>query len=72
MLIKANRFPLILKPAVHTIKRWLQWMKGLEKGMSNKDVAAKHGLPESTVSTIKWKKRKTENMGPWGGGKVCI
>ena len=52
MLIKANRFPLILKPAVHPIKRWLQWMKGLEKGMSNKDVAAKHGLPESTVSNI--------------------
>ena len=47
-------------------------MKGLEKGMNNKDVAAKHGLPENTVSTIKWKKRKTENMGPWVGGKVCI
>ena len=37
-------------------------MKGLEKGRGNKDVAAKHGLPENTVSTLKRKKREEQKI----------
>ena len=44
-------------------------LKDLEKGMTNKDVAAKHGIPKNTLST--WVKNKHKLQLLWKR-KECL
>ena len=41
---------------VHTLREKCQSLKDIEKGLPNKDVAAKYGVPKNTLST--WVKIK--------------
>ena len=65
-----------------TLREKCQSLKDLEKGMSNKDVAAKYGVPKNTLSTWvkskeklflrsarKRKQRKTPPKAPYGGSR---
>ena len=44
------------KYSQETLREKFQALKDLEKGQSNKDVAAKHNVPKNTLST--WVKNK--------------
>ena len=51
-MLVANKRKLVNK----TLKEKCAALKDLEKGVSNKDVAAKYGVPKNTIST--WAKSK--------------
>ena len=50
-----------------TLHEKCQALKDLEKGMNNKDVAAKYGVPKNTLST--WAKNKEKLLDPLKKGR---
>ena len=52
---------------INSLKEKYEALKDLEKGLSNKDVAVKYGIPRNTVST--WLKNKEKIVSAFESGK---
>ena len=51
---------------IKSLKEKYEALKDLEKGLSNKDVAVKYGIPRNTVST--WLKNKEKIVSAFESG----